>query len=146
MRSQEVGHSVRVWNEPGCHAGEGIVPKMKELQSSMKWADLICISSNNVLQKELRPFFEAVLPIVGANEEGARLELDREWGQKVLADNGVATIPFEVFDNYDKAIKFVKSTKAVYGRKPWGGESDKSLSFVSSLPEDMIFKLQRCKD
>src|SRR5258708_40261116 len=112
----------------------------------MKWADLICIRSNNVLQKELRPFFEAGLPIVGANEEGARLELDREWGQKVLADNGVATIPFEVFDNYDKAIKFVKSTKAVYGRKPWGGESDKSLSFVSSLPEDMIFKLQRCKD
>jgi len=145
MRSQDAGHDVRFWNEPGCAAGEGIVPKVKTWQPSMGWADLICVTANNVLQKELIPFFKADFPMIGAFGDGARLELDREYGQEILSQHGIETIPFQVFNDYDKAIKFVESTMKAYACKAWGGESDKSLSFVSSRPDDMIFKLERWK-
>jgi len=145
MRSQDAGHDVRFWNESGCKAGDGIVPKVKAWQASMNWADLICVTANNVLQKELTPFFKANLPIIGSIGDGARLELDREFGQQILNKYDVETIPNKVFDDYDKAVQYVESTMKAYACKPWGGNGDKSLSFVAGRPDDMIFKLERWK-
>src|SRR5260221_3027535 len=146
MRCQDAGHDVRFWNEPGCTAGEGIVPKVKTWQPSMDWADLICVTANNVLEKELKPFCPSNFPIVGANAAGAKLELDRECGQSILEQDGIEVIPFEVFDDYDKAVKYVESTMKAYACKPGGGTGQQALSFGSRRTEDMIFKLELWKE
>lgn len=144
MRCQEADHSVRLWT-PKSPVGDGLVQKVDNWRASMGWADLILLTANNKFEKELKPFFSQGYPILGANAEGAKLELDRAYGQKILNEHGIATKPNKVFDDYDKAISYVRSTNKPYVSKPWGGDMDKSVSFVSDTAADMIFMLEHWK-
>jgi phosphoribosylamine--glycine ligase len=66
-------------------------------------------------------------------------------GIDLLEECGIETLPFEVFTNYDAAIAHVKKTRETFVSKPWGGNPDKSLSYVSKSPADMVFKLEHWK-
>ena len=151
LRCLDAGHDVRVWQPvlPGTGkpslVGDGMVTKVKDWEPSMKWADLIVMTDNTKYAGPLRPYFNSGFPILGTNEESAELELDRMEGQKVLEQNGIETLPYEVFSNYDKAISFVKSEKKEYVSKPWGGTSDKNLSYVPGTKADLINRLARWK-
>jgi phosphoribosylamine--glycine ligase len=141
---QEHGHEVKLWGET--RAGIGMVPKIKDWASSMKWADLIFLTDNAHLVKELAPYFKRGFPIFGPNSKGAELELDRGLGQKVFDKYGIKTLPYKNFNNYDKAIAYVQAEGKPFVSKPWGGEADKDLSYVPRTAEDLICRLERWRD
>lgn len=150
MRCQNYGHEVQLWlprdskgdEQP---VGRGIVHKPLDWKPLMGWADLILPTSNSKYANDLEPFFDQGYPILGANKAGAELELNREAGQRVLENCGIKCLPSKVFDNYNDAIEFVKKTNIAYVSKPWGGNMDKAMTYVSKSAADMVFKLQKWK-
>lgn len=150
LACQDAGHDVKLWmppdksNEPS-PVGEGMIPKVKHWGQHMKWADIIVLTDNSKYHADLEPYFKQDYPIFGANRQAAELELDREKGIKVLQKCGIKTIPYQVFRDYDSAISYVKRENKTFVSKPWGGNPDKSLSYVSKSPADMVFKLERAK-
>ena len=144
MAAKKAGHQVRLWQPPS-PIGNGLVEKVAAWKPSMGWADLILTTDNSKPIKDLEPYFKAGYPIFGCNEEAGKWELDREVGQQILEECDIETLPYEIFTSYDKAIEYVKKTNECYVSKPWGGNPDKSLSYVSKSPADMVFKLERWK-
>lgn len=140
MRCQEAGHRVKVWfpleNKHPMYGkykntvGDGIVDKVPDWKSWMDWADLIVLGNNSFLGDKLEPYFKKGYPIFGCNKQAAELELDRELGQKTFEDAGIEVVPYKTFQDYDTAIAYIKKEKRPFVSKPWGGESDKSLSYV----------------
>jgi phosphoribosylamine--glycine ligase len=135
MRFEEAGHEVRYFLFPldsgkANPDGDGVVGKVKDWKPSMGWADLIVITDNSIEPEKFEPYFKQGYPIFGCNAKAAELELDRETGQKVFQDCGIEVVPFKSFKDYDKAIAYVEKEKRPFVSKPWGGESDKSLSYV----------------
>lgn len=151
IRAQEWDHEVRLWiptDTTGKRSiiGDGLVDKVDDWQKYMDWADMIVVMSNSRYRDDIEPYFKKGYPIFGCNKEASELELNRGKGQEVLEKYGVKTIPFETFSNYDKAIAYVMKEKRGFVSKPWGGTSDKGLSFVAKSPDDMIHKLRKWKD
>ena len=151
LRAQEWGHEVRLWIPPKRTGdeqpfGDGLVQKVKEWQKYMPWADMAVVQDNSAYRDDLEPFFRKGYPIFGCNKAASELELDRGKGQEVLRKCGIETIPYEIFSSYDKAIEYVKQEKRPFVSKPWGGASDKGLSFVAKTPEDMVYKLRHWKE
>lgn len=148
VRCQIAGHKVKVWFPKKTTAGDGLITKVPDWRSQMGWADLIFVTENSKLGNELEPFFNSGYPILGANKKGAELELDRIRGQEAFERCGIETLPYEEFEDYDKAIAFVKKEQRAFVAKPWGGTSDKALSYVPPKGyevEAMVFKLGRWK-
>lgn len=151
MRSAAAGHDVRHWLPPEkgsgehCRVGDGIVTKVLDWRPSMKWADLILLTDNTKYTSELRPFFTQGFPILGTTEEAAELELDRVVGQKVMSAAGMEILPYKEFSSYDDAAAWVKKQNKPFVSKPWGGASDKNLSYVPSTAADLIERLMRWK-
>ena len=148
LLAQDWGHEVRLWMPREIGTGErspigqGLVDRPLEWEASMRWADLILLTDNCKLHDRLEPFFRQGFPIFGSNKAAAQLELDREVGIKVLEAAGIETLPYEVFTNWSAAIAHVKKTNETYVSKPWGGNPDKSLSYVSRSPADLVFKME----
>ena len=145
MAAQEDGHSVRLWNPHSTPIGDGIISKVPTWQPHMKWADMIVLTDNSKTLWQLQPYFDQHYPIFGSNKHAAQLELDREMGQKALEMCGIQTLPFEVFESFDKAIKYVEQKNRPFVCKPWGGDPDKSLSYVPKKPADLLVRLERWK-
>jgi phosphoribosylamine--glycine ligase len=150
MRAQDAGHEVRWWMPPlptgeSSPIGNGYFKKLKEWESSARWADLIVMGDNAKYAAKLAPFFNKGFPIFGCNAQAAALELDRGHGQEVCSDYGMDTLPYVIMNSYDDALKHVEKTMETFVSKPWGGDADKSLSYVSSSPEDMVWKLNHWK-
>lgn len=149
MRCLEAGHDVRLWVKPRDGEkrnpiGDGYVDKVADWKTSMSWADLIVLSDNANLMEELEPYHAKGYPIFGPNTAGAKLELDRQFGQDVLKKVGVKIAPSTSFTDYDKAKEYVETKMERFVCKP-NGDVDKSLSYVSKSPRDMIGMLDRWK-
>lgn len=150
MRAQDAGHEVRWWIPPlptGAPSpiGDGFAKKVKEWESSAKWADLIVMGDNAKYALKLSWLFKQGFPVFGCNAEAAALELDRNIGMQVCMDYGIDILPYVIMGSYDDAIKHVEKTMGTFVSKPWGGAADKSLSYVAQSPEDMIWKLNHWK-
>lgn len=149
LRCQAFGHEVRMW-VPNTKRGEynpvgcGLVTRVPEFESSMRWADLIFCTDNAHFMGRIAPYFKKGFPIFGCNPQAAELELDRQLGQDMLQRYGIETIPGHTFSSYDQAEAFVRKTMKRYVSKP-NGDVDKSLSYVSKSPADMVFMLQNWK-
>lgn len=144
LRCQGAGHEVKVWEARKTQTGDGLITKVPAWKPHMGWADLILVTGNSELGKELEPYYQKQYPIVGANLEGASWELDRAKGQEILEAAGLDILPYEIFDNYDKAIKYVEASDGILVSKPWGGTADKGLSYVPPAgyeKESLLFKL-----
>lgn len=147
IRMLDAGHSVRMFfgNTENPFLGKGIVERVGDWKGSIDWADLIFVTTNVEFLSDLEPYLAKGYPIIGANEKAAKWELDRSFGQEIFEAAGIETLPFDVFNDFDKAIGFVKRTGRRYVSKPWGGNADKSLSYVSRDPADMVVKLEKWK-
>jgi phosphoribosylamine--glycine ligase len=150
MRAQDSGHTVRLYLPPMMTgkknpSGDGIVDKVSAWMPHMKWADLIILGDNVKYAAELEQFFKKGYPLFGCNQQAAELELDRKLGMEVLEKFKIPVLPYKVFRDYDEAIAFVSKTKKAYASKPWGGSSDKALSYVADSAKDLVFKLTQWK-
>lgn len=149
IRCMADGHEVRVWmskDKKGDRypVGDGLIDKVSDWQSSMKWADLVFLTDNVEQIRELERYREEGFPIFGCNCECQTWELERGIGQNVLTEAGIKIMESTVFTNYDKAKEFVLKTGKRYVSKPTG-DADKALSYVSKGVADMIFMLDYWK-
>jgi phosphoribosylamine--glycine ligase len=149
MRCIEAGHDVRLWimprdNEKRNPIGDGYVNKVADWKGSMQWADLIVLSDNAHLMPEMDAFHKKGYPIFGPNSAGAKLELDRQFGQDAFKKAGIKTMPATSFTDYDQAKEYVLSKMERFVSKP-NGDVDKALSYVSKSPRDMVGMLDRWK-
>ena len=148
LRCLDAGHKVR-WhiapNPRSEHIGRGLVERVTDWREHMKWADLVFLPDNTKYLRELDFWRGNGARIVGPNVAGAAWELDRDEGMAVLERAGIETPVSHEFTDYDKAIAFVKKEGRRFVSKPNGVEGDKSLSYCSKSPKDMVFMLERWK-
>lgn len=149
LRAQGEGHEVRYFfpkNPRTEMIGKGLVQVVDDWRAWMRWADLVILGDNNKYLKEMDAWRSREgIKIIGASAESALWELNRTLGQKVFEDHGIDVVPYKEFSDYDQAIAYVKKENRRFVSKPCGDEPDKSLSYVSKSPEDMIFMLGRWK-
>jgi phosphoribosylamine--glycine ligase len=148
LRAKGYGHSVRLYtrhNKDGsrCETGDGLVPKVKEWEPSMNWADLIFVTDNTLYIRRLEEYRDKGYPIFGCNIEGQKWEQDRIYGDDVMKRAGIETIPMERFSKYEEAIAYVLENKNKrYVCKPIG-DGKKDLSYCSKDWRDMTFMLNK---
>ena len=150
LRAEQAGHEVRWWVPPTATGeksviGNGFAKKILHWESSANWADLIVMGDNAKYAQKVAPYFNQGYPIFGCNPRAAALELDRGLGQSVCEEAGMETLPYVIVNSYDEGIAHVTKTMGRFVSKPWGGDADKSLSYVSRSPEDMVYKLNHWK-
>jgi len=149
VRCLAEGHTVKQWVRPHgqerSKIGKGLIDQVANWQIHARQADLIVLSDNAFQMRELEKFHEEGYPIIGTNMLGAKMELDRDYGQSIMKKAGLSVIPSFEFKDYNSAIEFVKQNPKRYVSKP-SGDADKALSYVSKSPADMVFMLQRWKE
>jgi phosphoribosylamine-glycine ligase len=126
------GHEVKFY----CHdqqekdVGDGLFEKVDQWEPLKDWADVIVMDDIDFGAKaeQLRAKGKRV---VGGSVYTDRLVLDREFGQAELKAAGVNILPSWNFDDFDKAIAFVKSNPDRYVIKPSGrAQNEKELLFI----------------
>jgi phosphoribosylamine--glycine ligase len=132
--AQNEGNKVKFYiNDSASHEiGTGFVPKVRDWQKHVKWADLIIFDYTGYgkIASELRN--EGKL-VIGGTEYSDMLELDRTFGQDELKRHKIKTLPFKEFNTFHEAIEYVKANPNSYVIKPSGEIQDlKQLLFVGS--------------
>jgi phosphoribosylamine---glycine ligase len=151
IRAQKDGHEVKLAIKPTERnklVGKGFVPVVNDPREWFRWSNLVVCCYNNLYLRDLDAHRAAGGKVVGASQETAQWEINRQVGQEVLRKAGIPVIPSKEFSDYDSAIAHVKRTMQRYVSKPTGdgtGTVDKALSYVSSGPDDMVFMLERWK-
>ena len=153
LRCEDYGHQTIWYDRPRQggeprHAGEGMIKKERDLNAVRRkwfdWADLIYMPDNTYyvdLLDQLRP---RGFPIFAANAEAAKMELNRQHGQKLMKEHGIPIMESVAFHDYDAACAYVKKNPEMIVSKP-SGDADKALSYVADNAGDMIYMLQRWK-
>ena len=149
LRAQANDHKIKHFTKKTPktdHIGKGLVELINEWQPWFRWADLIFCADNTKYFRDLK-YAKGThdVPIIYAGEDGAQWELDRKLGQSIFKKHGIPTIPGREFNDYDQAIQHVKKSDERFVSKPNGDEGDKSLSYVSKSPSDMVYMLERWK-
>jgi len=100
----EEGHDVKYYIKERFEKNvcDGFVPKVTTWRDYIDWADVIIFDDvgNDNLPQSLRKKGKLV---VGGTSYTDRLELDREYGQKELAEVGVNILPNYNFKDFDEA-------------------------------------------
>lgn len=126
------GHKVRVYIERSEDQDvyDGILEKVKSWEDQINWAEVIVFDDIDFgkIAEKLRKEKKLV---VGGSIYTDRLEQDREFGQSEMKSMGMNTLPRENFDNFNKAIEFLKSNPGRYVFKPCG--------FIPSSMKDLLF-------
>jgi len=150
LRCMAAGHTVKlcIARDKKTHQrrqiGDGLCDKVEneDWERWAKWADLIVQTDCVKWLKELDGYKRKGYPVLSPSYESAQLELIRSKGQEFLKAHGIKTIPYESFSDYRKAETYVTVTQGRYVSKQ-DGDKDKSLSYLSKDPKDMIFMLRR---
>jgi len=149
---KQEGHNVRLYiDDLGRRDNfHGLVTKTENWKKDLKWVGkdgLIIFDCNEFgkLQDTLRGKGYSV---VGSNEQGDRLELDRKHGSEIFAKYGIKTVPILNFNGLSKTIDFVKKNKGKWVIKQnVSGTGSKGLNYVGLMDnaEDVIDVLDSYK-
>lgn len=127
------GHEVKSYIKAPDDTGvyEGFIERVDDWKPYVDWADVIVFDDVEFGATAQKLRAEGKL-VIGGTEYTDRLEMDREFGQEELKKHGVNTLPGWQFDNYDKAIEFVKQNPGRYVFKPGGNtpSSGKGMLFL----------------
>lgn len=149
IRCAKAGHAVRWFIKPkpsnNAAVGDGFkgIEKIDNWVGSVKWADLIWCSSNDDYLPKLDAVRAAGAKFFGPSEKSAALEIKRSEGMKFLEKHGIDVPEYEQFKTLADAETHVRKTEKRFVFKTLGDNEDKSLSYVSKTPADMIARLQR---
>jgi phosphoribosylamine--glycine ligase len=119
---QKEGHGVKFFIEAENERdiADGFVPKTLDWRADVDWADVIVFDDTlgqGAKAEELRKQGKLV---VGGTAYTDRLEDDRSFGQEELRKAGVNILRYQEFDDFDKAIEFVRQNPDEYVIKPSG--------------------------
>lgn len=146
LRCARAGHEVRIWFDKSCNqeCGKGFpVTRVENWLGSVKWADLILPTGNHDFTAKFDQLRKLGIAIFGPSKQSAKLEIKRAFGMELFKACGIEIPPFEQFESLSKAEAHVRKSEARFVFKTLGDEEDKSLSYVSKSPADMIARLQR---
>lgn len=147
LRIQADGHKVKLHmrkTDKTEHIGRGLVEIIDDHREWLRWSDLVVLTDNTFYMRDVEFHRRDGGLVFGATQETAQWELDREAGQKILRKHGIDVPPYKTFSDYDSAIRYVKKEDRRFVSKP-SGDADKSLSYCSKSPADMVFMLERWK-
>ncbi len=155
LRLLRAGHEVRVYSHDFAESGvmAGLVPRVESWRAQLDWirdADgeggvggviVFEEASAGAEQDQLRRdgFF-----VIGGGSFGDRLENDRAFGQRVLAELDLCCAPMHEFSGHEAAIAFVREHPQRYVLKLNGSEAAAFRNFVGRSDDgaDVIAVLQ----
>ena len=143
-RAAQAGHEVRWFVKPEAldreEVGNGFkgIEKIENFVPSLKWADLILVSSNNKYIERLTALKKQGFPVFGPTTESAKLEISRKAGMELLEKVGIKVVPYQTFSTMEEAAKHVEKTGQRFVFKTMGDNEDKSLTYVSKSAADML--------
>jgi phosphoribosylamine--glycine ligase len=149
LRCAKAGHAVRWFIKPkpsnSQQVGEGFkgIEKVDNWVSSLKWADLVWCSSNDDYLPKLDAVRSVGVKFFGPSEESAALEIKRSEGMRFFEKHSIHVPEYKQFKSLAEAEAHVRRTEKRYVFKTLGDNEDKSLSYCSKTPADMIARLQR---
>jgi len=148
IRCADAGHSVRWFVKPkpcnSLESGKGFkVERITNWVSSIGWADLVFCTSNDDYLPRLEFFRKKGAPVFAPSVASAALEIKRADGMKFLEKNGIECPPYKTFKTLKEAESHVMKTEQRYVFKTMGDNEDKSLSYCSKSPADMVARLRR---
>lgn len=128
QRLAERGHAVRVYAAdyaPEEQPSE-IIERTADWQKEIEWLraagkDGIALFETCTRGAQQDALRRAGLQVIGGSELGDRLESDRAFGQSVMRQVGMRTAGVYSFDDFDRAIAFVRSQKRRFVFKLDGG-------------------------
>ena len=150
-RAAEAGHAVRLWQakEKGqiSHDGEGFhgIQKVPGWKENMNWAKsglIINLFNEPRITAEMDRFRDFGFPVFGPSVNSANLEIKRELGMKSLEAAGVSVPPYKTFSSLQEAKAHAQKSDDRLVFKTLGSEEDKSMSYCSSSPEDMVWRIE----
>ena len=118
------GHAVRVSiAEPMCHdVLAGIVPRVNDWRAELKWireagAHGLILFEDAVSGDTQDALRARGYRVVGGSAFGDRLEKDRAYGQRLLANHGLKVAETHAFDNVPAALTFLGRNPRRYALK-----------------------------
>lgn len=151
-RCVQAGHQVRWFVKPGDEVnpdtGMGFrgIEKINNWVASIKWADLVLLTGNSEYVERLDAFKKRGVPVFAPSVASAKLEIDRKAGMEFMEKHGIEIAPYKVFKTMKEAEAHVKKTEERFVFKCMGDEEDKSLTYCSKGPADLINWMQRMRD
>lgn len=150
-RCADAGHQVRWYVKPSeannPKAGEGFpIEKISNWVSSINWADVVFLTHNGDFLKRLDFFKQKGVKVFAPSQASADLEIQRGKGMEFLKKHDIDVPPYKTFKNLKEAEAYVWKTEERYVFKTLGDNEDKSLSYCSKSPADMIARLQRWQE
>lgn len=111
------GHEVKCYIKNVTDEYDGILEKVLEWKPLVDWADIVVFDDTG-FGKEADKLRKIGKAVVGGSEYTDSLEDNREFGQAEMRRLGMLTLPSWDFDDYDKALQFIKENPGRYVYKP----------------------------
>jgi phosphoribosylamine--glycine ligase len=142
LRLQAAGHEVRFYCRDFDEHGvmQGMLTRVEDYRTELDWVRtagedgviLFETAEHGALQEQLR---RDGFQVIGGSALGDRLENDRAFGQSALAEMGLQTARTHAFDDYERAIAFVRANPRRYVFKLDGSETASSRNYVGAAPD-----------
>lgn len=149
LRAVMAGHAIKWFIKPresiNKDTGSGFkgIEKVNNWVPHATWADLIISTSNDDYIEKLEFFRKKGFPVFAPSVASTNLEVSRADGMKMLEKAGIEVAPYQTFKTMAEAEKHVWKTEERFVFKTLGDNEDKSLTYVSKSPADLIAWMQR---
>ena len=153
LRAIDAGHDVRWFRPTKAPAKDGqgfpglrIVTDYSALPEHIKWVGkdgLIITTANNKYLADLDRWRQFGAPVFAPTVASAKLEISRSAGMEVMRQHGMNIAPYQEFKSMADAMAFARKSDRAWVFKTLGDNEDKSLSFVSSDPGQLVGWLDR---
>ena len=140
LRLQAEGHDVKVFiSDPLCHdVLSGMITRIADWRAELSWVkaageDGVIVFENvaeqrGAVQDDLRA---QGFNVIGGSAFGDRLETDRAYGQRVLAELGLNVAPVHEFTEYDSAARHIDKHPGRYVLKFNNPEFEAADNYVA---------------
>lgn len=143
------GHEVRyfVYAEDSKDIGKGLVPLARDWRAELAWADLVWIDDVRQTVPGRRSMYgggewaqeirKQGKPVLGGSPNSDRLENDRMYGQEILRQHGIPTVPMHRFTSFNVAMTFVERMGGGWAVKHQA-QVDRNLNAALKKPDDVL--------
>lgn len=150
LRCAAWGHSVRLFRyspRRPIRDGDGFrqIEIVDDFRPHMAWArdGLILNTGNCAFLADIDRYREFGFKIFSPTRRSAALEIDRKTGMDAMEAAGIRLAPYQMFDSLEDAEKAARRSDKAYVFKTMGDENDKSMTFVSHDPAEMVGWIRR---
>lgn len=127
------------------HTGKNLhknITKINNFIPYCRGADLVTCTENGKYLDKLEMLRKRGINVYAPSQAVADLEINREKGLKLFEQFDLPVPEYKAFNSLKEAEKHVWGNPERYVFKTMGDNDDKSLSYVSKSPEQMIQQLQ----